>query len=298
MKHDSRAELVELGLTPAEAQVYLALLHNPALGAGAIAAATQLSRSRVYQTLCSLSDKGLVESGAGYGSKFAVVEPAQAFPTLIARERESLARREDLAGQVGQRLSALVGAEESAIDDSVQLIRTAQLIGERQHRLQLESRRLVEAIVKAPILVPSSWDRAQRKLMKHGVHYKALYERAVLHDPKIEPYIEGWLAGGEEARLFDGELPYKFFVFDQEVVMSTVVTRSGGPTAMVVKHAPYARCMSILFEVFWKQAKPLRIKDLKAAPAASKALSKPAPKAEKAIQGISRNGRRGARAKV
>jgi hypothetical protein len=298
MKYDNRAELVELGLTPAEAQVYLALLHNPALGAGAIASATQLSRSRVYQTLCSLADKGLVESGAGYGSKFAVVEPAQAFPALIARERESLARLEDLAGQVGERLSVLVGAEESAIDDSVQLIRTAQLIGERQHRLQLESHKLVQAIVKAPILVPSSWDRAQRKLMKHGVHYKALYERAVLHDPKIEPYLEGWLAGGEEARLFEGELPYKFFVFDQEVVMSTIVTRTGGPTALLVRHAPYARGMSALFDFYWNQAKPLRVKDLKATPAASKASSKPAPKTEKAIQGISRNGRRGPRAKV
>src|SRR5262245_14149510 len=108
MKHDGRAELVELGLTPAEAQVYLALLHNPSLGAGAVAATSHLSRRRFFQTLCSLSDKGRVESGACYGSKFAVVEPAQAFPALIARERESLARREEVAGQVGQRLSALV----------------------------------------------------------------------------------------------------------------------------------------------------------------------------------------------
>src|SRR5437660_7293919 len=104
MSHENRAELVELGLSPTEAQVYLALLENPSLSASAIAAATELSRSRIYQTLCSLADKGLVESSAGYGSKFVVVEPSQAFPALVARERQTLAQREDLAGRVGQRL--------------------------------------------------------------------------------------------------------------------------------------------------------------------------------------------------
>jgi sugar-specific transcriptional regulator TrmB len=295
MSHENRAELVELGLSPTEAQVYLALLQNPLLSASAIAAATELSRSRVYQTLCSLADKGLVESGAGYGSKFVVVAPDQAFPAFIARERESLAQREDLAGRVGQRLSALVEPGESTPDDSVQVIRTRQLIGERLHRLQLEAKRLVEGIVKAPILVPSSWDLAQRKAMKHGVRYKALYERAALDDPQIAPYIDGWLAGGEEARVFDGELPYKFFVFDDELVVSTLVWGDGRPTALLVRHPPYARSMSILFNFFWNQAKPLVIGDQEAA---NKTSAKSAPKADQASQRISHNGRRGQRAKV
>jgi sugar-specific transcriptional regulator TrmB len=298
MSHENRAELVELGLSTTEAQVYLSLLQNPALSASAIAAGTDLSRSRVYQTLCSLADKGLVESGAGYGSKFAVVEPAQAFPALIARERESLAQREELAGRVGQRLSELAQPGESAPDDSVQVIRTPQLIGEKLHRLQLEATRLNEGIIKAPIMVPRPSNPAQLKAMERGVHYKALYERAVLQDPKIAPYIDGWIAGGEEARVFDGELPYKFVVFDQEVVLSTIVSRSGPPTALLVRHPPYARSMSILFNFFWNQSKPLFIKDKKAGSKASETSAKSAPKTDQASQRISRNGRRSRHAKV
>ena len=76
--------------------------------------------------------------------------------------------------------------------------------------------------------------------MARGVHYKALYERETVNDPKIAPYIDGWIAGGEEARVFDGEVPYKFVVFDQEVVLSTIISRSGPPAALFVRHAPYA----------------------------------------------------------
>jgi len=298
MTHENRAELVELGLSTTEAQIYLTLLQNPSVSASAIAATTDLSRSRVYQTLCALADKGLVESGAGYGSKFAVVDPAQAFPALIARERESVAQREDLAAQVGQRLSALAEPAESAPADALQIIRTPQLIGERLHRLQLESTWLVEAIVKAPITVRPISNPAQKKALARGVHYKALYERAAIEDPTIAPYIDSWLAQGEEARFFDGELPYKFWVFDQELVLSTLVWPGSNPTALLVRHTPYARSMSILFNSFWNKAKPLRREALKTRRAASKTSAKPAPKADDPSPRISRNGRRGPRVKV
>src|SRR3989442_1500701 len=96
MKHENRAELVELGLSPTEAQIYLALLQGAALSASAIATATGLSRTAVYQILCNLSDKGLIESGAGYGTKFAVISPERALRGLIAREEEVLAYDGDL----------------------------------------------------------------------------------------------------------------------------------------------------------------------------------------------------------
>jgi sugar-specific transcriptional regulator TrmB len=45
MEHKNRAELVELGLSPTEAQIYLALLQSAALSASAIATTTGLSRT-------------------------------------------------------------------------------------------------------------------------------------------------------------------------------------------------------------------------------------------------------------
>jgi sugar-specific transcriptional regulator TrmB len=298
MSFEHRIKLEQLGLSPAEALVYLAVLHHGPLAATAIASETGVPRTGVYPTLCSLVEKGLIEGGLGHGSKFMAVAPEEALRGLIARDEQMLSERQQVAKELTEALPRLPADAESVLDDSVQVIRTPQLIGERLHRLQLEASRLVEGIVKAPILVPRPWNPAQRKAMEHGVHYKALYERAAIEDPKIAPYIDSWLAQGEEARVSDGELPYKFVVFDQEIVVSTLVKRSSHPTALLVRHAPYARSMSILFNFFWNQAKPLVIEDQKAASRVSKTPAKSAPKADQGSQRISHNGRRGQRPKV
>src|SRR5260370_35767067 len=114
MENKNRAELVELGLSPTEAQVYLALVQSTALSASAIAAATALSRTATYQILCALSDKGLVESGAGYGSKFAAIAPERALPALIAHEEEALAQRKKVAETLSQRLALLAESTDTA----------------------------------------------------------------------------------------------------------------------------------------------------------------------------------------
>src|ERR1700730_283688 len=294
MSFEHRLKLEQLGLSPAEALVYLAVLHHGPLAATAIAGETGIARTAVYPTLGSLVEKGLIEGGLGHGSKFTAVTPEEALRGLIAREEQTLSERQQIAKELAKALPQVPDDVEDALDDFVQVIRTPQLIGERLNRLQLEANRLVEAIVKAPIMVRPVWNPAQKKALARGVHYKGLYERAAIEDPTIAPYIDSWLAQGEEARVFNGELPYKFFVFDQEIVVSTLVRRSGQPTALLVRHTPYARSMSILFNFFWTQAKPL------GAPrsTAKKTSAKPIVKTATLSRRISHNGRHSRRAKV
>src|SRR5437870_5036758 len=101
-------ELEQLGLSTAEAQIYVVLIKNGSLGAAAVANLAGIQRSNVYPILCSLIDKGVLEGGAGYGSKFTAVPPAQALPLLVLRERERLVERERLANQLAQQLTPYV----------------------------------------------------------------------------------------------------------------------------------------------------------------------------------------------
>ena len=105
MEDKNCSDLVELGLSPTEAQVYLVLVQTHAVSASAIATATGLSRTAVYQILCSLTDRGLIESGAGYGSKFVALPPEQALPTMVARDDEILTHRKEIAATLSQRLA-------------------------------------------------------------------------------------------------------------------------------------------------------------------------------------------------
>src|SRR5207249_9997624 len=128
MSSDYRARLEELGLSQAEAEIYLAILRQGPLAAAAIAHDTGISRTSIYPSLCSLADKGLVEGGAGYGSKFAAVPPNQALAALVAREKQTIAAREQIADELAIALAPLAADSESALDDTVQILRTPHLI--------------------------------------------------------------------------------------------------------------------------------------------------------------------------
>src|SRR2546426_7003385 len=257
MNPEHRAKLEQLGLSRAEAEVYLATLHDGPLAAAAIAHETGIPRTSVYPTLCSLADKGLVEGGAGYGSKFAAVSPAQALPALVVREKQILSDRERIARELAETLEPLAANAEFALDDAVQVIRSRQVIAERFDRLQLEAERTVDVIIKAPILNPRKDNPAQQKAQRRGVHFRGLYERAAIEDPTIQPYIQRWSASGEEGRVYEGELPYKLLIFDEEIVLM-ILTRSGGrSSALFVRHEPLAKSLIQWFNSLWAEAKPL-----------------------------------------
>jgi sugar-specific transcriptional regulator TrmB len=261
MSHERRAQLVELGLSPTEAQVYLALLaHNGSMGAAAVASATGLSRTSVYQILCALADKGLVATGLGYGSKFRVVAPDQALPSLVVRERETLSQRERLADVLGKQLASLVTPAESAPDEPIQVIRNPQVFTDRFERLQLEAERQVDMLMKAPIINPRKDNPTQAKAQRRGIRFRGLYEAAVLEDPEIAPYVETWVAGGEEARVYNGELPYKLAVFDREVVLLTLKMPGDQLQALFIRHEQLAKSLSMLFEFLWERGEPLALK--------------------------------------
>lgn len=257
MSSAHRLKLEQLGLSPGEAQVYLSVLVHGPLAAPAIASQTGIARTSVYPTICSLAEKGLIEGGLGHGSKFTAVAPEQALRALVVREEHILAERQQVAKELSADLAPLAADTESALDDSVQVIRTPQLLGERVQRLQLEATRVIECIIKGPILTPQSSNPAQQKAMARGVHCKGLYERAIIEDPAVQTFIRAWLKGGEEARVYDGELPNKMLIFDREIVVTALTRNIGYPASMLIRNPPFAKSMGILFDYFWEQSKPL-----------------------------------------
>src|SRR5437870_10417220 len=144
MRQDVQMQLQELGLLPAEAQIYLALVRNGALSGSALAGVTGHPRSSVYLTLNSLLDKGLIEGGTGNGSRFSVVPPDKALPSIVVQEKEALAAREKVAARLGQQLSRLIEPTETGPDELIQVIRNPRAVAERYDRLRLEAEHSVE----------------------------------------------------------------------------------------------------------------------------------------------------------
>lgn len=257
MKEAFISELQQLGLSIPEAQIYIALLSNGSLGATAVANVTGLQRSNVYPILWSLADKGLVEAGSGYGSKFTAVLPDEALPSLVLRERETLAQRERMASQLGQRMASFVNSTEAAPEELIQVIRHPKVIAERFERLQLDAQQQIDCMIKAPILTARRENPAQQKAQRRGVRYRGLYERAAIDEPAVKPFIEGWIAAGEDARIYDGELPHKLVIFDTEVVLLPLIMPGNQTRTLVIRHQQLAKSLRMLFETLWEQAEPI-----------------------------------------
>jgi sugar-specific transcriptional regulator TrmB len=253
------ARLQQLGLSTAEAQIYTTLLNKGPLGASAIAHLTGLQRANVYPILWSLGDKGLIEGGAGYGAKFTAVLPDQALPSLIVREREMLAQRERFASELAEQMAALVSPTETATEELIQVIRHPKVIADRFERLQSEAEWQVDGFVKAPFFTRDD-NPSQTKALQRGVRYRCLYERAVVEDSVIKPFIQKWIEQGQEARIHHGKLPQKLAIFDKQAVLMPLMMPGDQTRALLIRHPELALSLSMFFESLWERAEPLLIR--------------------------------------
>ena len=256
MKQSFVSDLQQLGLSSAEAQIYTTLLNNGSLGAAAIASLTGLQRCNVYPVLWSLADKGLVAGGAGYGSTFTAVPPAKALPSLITREKETLSQREQLAEQLAELMSPLVPSEETAPKDLIEVLRNPQVVADRFQQLQLEARRQIDVFTKPPFFHRTG-NPAQKNVLRRGVHARSLYEKTALEDPAVKPYIASWVGTGEEARVYDGELPHKLVIFDSRVVLMPLIKPGEQTRTLVIRHAQLAQSLSLAFQFLWERSEPI-----------------------------------------
>jgi sugar-specific transcriptional regulator TrmB len=200
---DTTARLTQLGLSAAEAQIYVALLRNGPLTVREVAEVTGSGRTSVYPILYSLEERGLVDGGASYGTRFAAIAPEQSLPNLIARRREALFSDERLSESLVRELSKLVPAATTVEDEAVQVLRSPRLIAERFARLQNEAVSSIDVFIKAPFFAPAG-NPAEQDVLARGVRCRGLYEEAVLESEHVAPHLQHWSDLGEEIRLYPG----------------------------------------------------------------------------------------------
>ena len=199
----------------------------------------------------------MVEGGAGYASRFTAIPPQEALSALVQREKQTVAEREQLAGKLAERLAPLAEPVNGTSEELIQVLRTPQVISDRHDRLQLEADRTIEIITKPPILNLSGDNPAQRKAQQRGVRVRGLYERTTVEHPAIKPFLKRWIEWGEEARVYDGELPHKLVIYDGHTVLLTLVMPGEQTRSVLIRHPHLARSLGIMFESFWNRSEPI-----------------------------------------
>lgn len=249
--------LEELGLSKTESRVYLCLLEQSPLAAPAIADLTGTSRSSVYLILRSLVEKGLVDAGAGYSSRYHAVPPQTALGALLERDRAAQVAREQQVELLIPELSDLFAHSSTGDGEIVEILRTPKLVGERFDRLQSEAEKTIDIVVRGPVQIGGA-NEAELAALRRGVRARAIYDKAVLADESVAGNLGTWAEGGEQARVYARELPMKYAVFDSRIVLMPLMAPGvTGVVAIIVRNDELAAALRMLFETLWNSSDPL-----------------------------------------
>lgn len=254
-------DLMALGLSRYEALVYLALVRRESYTAAEAARAAQVPRQRVYDVLDALVRRQLAVPRPGRVTAFSAVAPDLALARLMARQRQSLERLDQVSGALALALAPLWSDGRTHTDplDYIEVLRDPRAIAERFARIQEQAAHELLSFCKPPFVAPPANDEgieAVRRLRRAGGTARAVYTHDALGDAEVLENVRRFAAAGEESR-FAPRLPLKLVVADASLVLCDMpdpVAGTRATTALYIEHPALATCLRMAFLAVWEQA--------------------------------------------
>lgn len=256
--------LVKLGLTESEAKVYVNLLKKKNFTATEISRISGVPRTKIYEVLYQLINKGLCVEILGGVKKYAAVNPETAFNGLQQKMQQELENKRILLSSLSESLSPLYYSQKENKNplDYIQVIREKNSIVNRFESLERIATKEVLSLVKGPLAmdVTQPHNLVQFDSMKRRVKYKTIYQIEDLQNPPLLESIEAFASAGEEVRVADRlPIPFKMYVFDEQTVMFTLEDRIGSKpslTALIIEHLDLASGLKQIFNLYWQNSMP------------------------------------------
>ena len=133
--NDTLDELEDIGLNMYERKIYSALLGRSVSTAGELSEMTNVPRSRAYDVLESLADKGLVVIKSSNPMEYVSIPPEQAIENIKEQHKKEL--EEKLDDLEDFKDSEAVDELESLYDQGVELVDPAEMSGSLQGEHQI-----------------------------------------------------------------------------------------------------------------------------------------------------------------
>lgn len=261
MKKDITKEyLVQIGLNSYEAKAYLGLLKRRSFTAPELWKITKIPRSRVYDILSSLNEKGFVSFLPGKPRRFCALDPSIALKSMKeSAEREMAAKREQIDSITDELQRLLIplykkGQKAGHPIEYIEILNDPGQIGKRFRELQLNCKREMHAFVKPPYVVSQKDNLpTEKRVLKRKTKVRAVYEEE--DSKEFWTYLKKGIEEGEEARVVR-TLPIKFVLFDMKKVIYALEDPDFGNgmtfTYFIVEHGEFAKLFKAAFEYYWK----------------------------------------------
>lgn len=247
--------LEAIGISSTEERFYLALLRKQGLPLSAICANLGITLQRGATIAASLEAKGLVNRLSGEDLTVTAAPPDTALEPLLLRSQEQL----EHAGKSITELANLYHSNEDrrGAHEMVNIVVGDEAVRGRFEQLQHSAHDEVLLFVRPPRLLPDT-NRTELRLLRQGVRYRALYDRASLRIPGALDELALYQSEGEQARTTEA-LPMKLAVADRSLALVPLATHDATleSNAVVIHRSALLDALVTLFEVLWRDAVPL-----------------------------------------
>lgn len=264
-------KMIRLGISEAEAKIYMALLEKRELSAMEIHELTNVPRTKVYEITQKMILRGMcIKKQMERKTKYQAIEPRRVFNNLVREHENGLEEKKKLAEDLGKMLYPRHNQriQDVNISEYVEIIEDLPSIHERYVSLVKNTKQEFVGFVKPPYAYQhkrgklSEQENVEFEILKKGVVVRILYEFSSEEDIESRiSHIEKCTEAGEKARVIE-HLPIKMYVFDQRYVLMALESsrRVTSPlTMLVIEHPGLAEATRMLFDYLWEKAHDYRI---------------------------------------
>ncbi len=256
-------KLEQFGLSGKEAEVYLALLQKKEFTAPEIAKVTTVTRTKTYEYLEKLVQKGLCNVNLRNGQKFfSAVNPRIVFKGILSNYEQELEEKRKQAASLEIELASIHSGNLDN-DDPVSYIEVLTDISQIRSRwldIQSNAKKEILAFTKPPYTrkVQDNLEE-ESALLNKSLEIKSIYEYDGLNREELDELIAGVEAfsdAGEQARLIK-ELPMKLLICDETITMLALndrVSLKPSITTIIVDHPSYAKAQKEVFNAYWEKS--------------------------------------------
>ncbi|HEX3786383.1 MAG TPA: winged helix-turn-helix transcriptional regulator [Pseudonocardiaceae bacterium] len=250
-------ELDALGMAPADARTYLALIAHPRATAAELAEQCGLSPQRVGRALARLTADGVAGRVPGRPPRYLATSPDVALGALLARKENELrgarARMHELM-DVFRETSRFTHPAEL-----VEVLTGQDNINNRVVHLHNVARQQIRGFDRPPYLSrPGSNIGRETTRLAEGIVYRVIYDREAIALPgRLQQDILASGEQGERARVRP-ELPMKLLLADERLAIIPISpSRHVVDAAYVLHPSALLDALVTLFELEWDRAVPL-----------------------------------------
>jgi sugar-specific transcriptional regulator TrmB len=257
MNENINEYLQKIGLTEYEVKIYMTMLEKDNCSASELAQASGVPRSKTYEILNNLSNKGLCIEVPDTIKRYSAIKPVTAINTLKQKLAADHQEKIDILNLIENKLIDIYSNRSYGESGAsvIQIYREKNTIWQSIQDLLNSAENEILVFSKEPFIVSVGHNTNSMKQINKEVQIRSIYEEKDVLRNDYQEGIKSFLKEGEQVKIVQ-ELPVKMTIIDNKLVLLIMKEKNNSGNdllAIVINQAELANTFRIIFEFFWMQ---------------------------------------------